>query len=160
MHPSLEKIRRQTEKAGPAVTELPITIGDSTETYRFRRIAYQRAKEISSLPMDVIPASEDGPKDANGNPTISVVINPAKVATRDTTLIFESLVDDDSKPFLTMEEIAALPPDLGQKLFEAAAKANGMNDGAVADATKNSKATASADTSSVSPTDAAAPSQS
>ena len=148
MHPAFAKIKKLSDKLGPNITPVEITVGGETETFNFKRLPYGLAKQLATLTFEFKPG-EDGESGV-------IVHNPQLVGARDIKLIFESLVDDQGKQFLTEDEIAALPIELCNELFKAATKVNAMNSEAIGDATKNSKATDSEGTSSNSPTVAAA----
>ena len=157
MNASLQDMQELSAEVGPEIEAVEITIGSKTKKFHFRRVPYLRARQIVSAPMKFSPPS----KDAAGNDVpASVTIDPDKIPDRNVTLIFESLVDADGKPFMDKKAIEKLPPKLGDELFKAAEKVNALNDEAAEDAVKNSAATGDDNSSSSSPTGGAAPSQS
>lgn len=154
---SLEQLKSLAEKAGPAVTAVDIEVYGEKKTFYFKRISFLRAREIGAEPMQVTIA-KDGPTDKKGNPIPVVSIDPAKMPHRNLTLVYESLCDKDGNHYAEEKTIANLPPDLGDKLFEAASKVNGMGgEEAIETAKKSSSPTDSGDISSSSPTDEAEP---
>lgn len=155
MNPQFAKLQALAKKAGAgAIEPVDITIGDLTERFYFRRIGYLRARELVAMAMEMVTITDE-----SGETKTNAVFNPSKMPERNLILISESLVDENGNPYATKAEIAGLPPEIGDKLFEAAERVNAIKDGAVAEKEKNSEATDYGSTSSNSQTVGAAPSQ-
>lgn len=141
MSSELAKLKSAAEKVGGKVERVDVKVGGETIPFFFKRIGYLKAREIVAIPMEFSPMLDD-------EHPAQVTVNPSKVPERNVRLIAESLVDEEGNPYATVAEIGALPAELGDALFAAAEKVNAIGKEALANAEKNSAATASGSSSS------------
>lgn len=120
-----DQITKLSAARGPSVIERTVTIGDASETFKFKRLPYGEAQRIALIPLSVDPNT--------GKTSFDV----SRAIVRNSAMIAASLCDDDGNQAVTEAQVSALDAAVAEQLYIAAAEVNGVSANAAEQAEKN-----------------------